>query len=492
MKSLKRKIIISAIILGIIIGNLSPLKNISYAEEVETIQENEIIKCEKTTKELLNILKDNYKDKDSFTFREAIGHYHSSNNIEKDIDYINSKLSLKDNTSASDISGNIIQLIVSGENPYNYNGINYVKELLDTQNKDYKFILGDWDDYPTAQAYAIIALDMAQADYNKNKTIKMLLDYQLENGAFSEWQDIDTVAMAITALGNHLNNKDVKVNIDKSIQFINNNYIGQNQYSLSAAIQALIAVKEDIESDKWTQDGLTILDRLKSFYTEEELFGDDFANEQVFTALADAYNNRSMYKEVRYESSEIDRIEILGTDNLVGKVGDEIKLNIVAYDRNNKKVPADNISWESLDKDILSVDKNGVISFLNEGTAEVVAYIKDTDIKDIVKIKVKEKEIDAVYKGDTSLKKGAEFKGLIEAKNLTQYNKEISLIMALYDGNKLINYNSVTKLLEGEENIEIESRFLLPSSNNLEVKIFIWDSLEGQNQIEQYYKTITR
>ena len=53
-------------------------------------------------------------------------------------------------------------LMAAGKDPRNYNGQNYVKTLAESQNKEGKFIIGQWDDHPTTIAFSMLALDMAK------------------------------------------------------------------------------------------------------------------------------------------------------------------------------------------------------------------------------------------------------------------------------------------------------------------------------------------
>ncbi len=92
----------------------------------------------------------------------------------------------------------------------------------------------------------------------------------------------------------------------------------ENPYSASAVLQGLIAVGENPQSEKWTKSGKTIVDSLMNFYKDgyfeytSEWGGTDIdmPTEQAFIALADVYRGKSMFNEIKLNTSEIARITI--------------------------------------------------------------------------------------------------------------------------------------------------------------------------------------
>ncbi|MBB6631654.1 prenyltransferase/squalene oxidase repeat-containing protein [Clostridium algidicarnis] len=253
-----------------------------------------------------------YENTDVYSFRQAL----ALRSISKDINLKN-KIEVFEVDNIGDAINNIISIIAIGENPKNYEGKNYVKMLKDSQNKNGAFVILDGDeDWPTLQAFAIIALDMSKADYDKEKAVNYLLS-KSKDGSYG---DVDTTAMVITALSKHKDIKGVEEIIKSSIEYINSkqlesagfeSYGNENPYTLSAVIQALIANKENIFSNKWVKNGNTLLDALLTFKTGDHFefkskWGTDskMSTEQAALALIDIYNNKSVYESITLIGNE--------------------------------------------------------------------------------------------------------------------------------------------------------------------------------------------
>ncbi|WP_315116126.1 hypothetical protein [uncultured Clostridium sp.] len=265
------------------------------------------------TEDIKNTLKDlktYYSGKENYEFRETLALNHSSNNISEDIKNLQGKYKVRENAdSAASVAANIMGIIASGKDPKKYNGVNYVEKLTNSQVKNGedkgKFIIEEEDGmYPTTQAYAIIALDMADSDYNKEAAIKTLCNMSI-NGVYS---DIDTTAMVITALATHKDIKEAENIVKSSIKYLKekqNNEGGYDTYgqvnnpcTISTVIQALVANNIDPLSDEWAKENSTMVDALLKNKVNGN-FGNDFANNQAFMALADLYKGESMFKSIR-------------------------------------------------------------------------------------------------------------------------------------------------------------------------------------------------
>ena len=268
-------------------------------------------------KNSLDDMRKYYEGKDKLGFKEVLALNFSSDNISNDIKKIEGRYKVRDNCKGiSDYAANIMGLIATWKNPKKYNEINYVECLKDSQvkfgeNKG-KFIVSNSDEiYPTAQAYAVMALDMANVDYDKESAIKALC--KMSNNGF--YEDIDTTAMVITALASHKDINGANEVICSSLKYLNekqNEKGGYNAYgkennvcTIATVIQALVANDIDIFENMWIKNNNTLLDAILNQKINGQ-FGNDFANSEVFMALADLNKNVSMFKEIKmYNTNNI-------------------------------------------------------------------------------------------------------------------------------------------------------------------------------------------
>lgn len=337
-----------------------------------------------------------YEDKDIYSFREALG----LSNISKNIN-VKDKIEFFEVDNVSDAINNIISLIAAGENPKNYKGKNYVKMLKDSQNKDGAFVILDGDeDWPTLQAFAMIALDMSKSDYDKEKAVNYIISMS-KNGYYG---DVDTTAMVITALSNHKDIKGVEEIINSSIDYINSkqlesggfeSYGDENPYTLSAVIQALIANEEDISSKRWVKNGNTLLDALLTFKTGDHFefksqWGTEtkMSTEQAMLALGDIYNKKSVYKSITLLGNEVEVEEVKEEqkDNVIegnNEVKEDQKDNVTEVN-NGAKEQTNNTHSEDGNTNIEKVDNIGIkenaVKIIQDGKSE-----SKVDTKELVK-----------------------------------------------------------------------------------------------------------
>ncbi|WP_164971609.1 Ig-like domain-containing protein [Clostridium tetani] len=264
-------------------------------------------------KKIINDLRKQYKSKESYDFSEALALNYSSDNSAQYLQDVSKKYkNIEECKKASDVAKNIMGIIASGNNPKKFNGKNYIEMLSTHQVKDGtdkgKFILSEEDRLdPSIQAYSIIALDMANAKYNKESAIKALLQMN-KDGAYL---DTDTTAIVITALSNHNNNEEINKIINSSIEFIKDKQNsnagfskdGNNSLvSTAIVIQGLIANKIDPLGNEWTKNGNTMLDVILKAKVENS-FGTPKEDAQVFMALSDLYKGSSMFKSIKVAGS---------------------------------------------------------------------------------------------------------------------------------------------------------------------------------------------
>ncbi len=266
--------------------------------EFKTSQSEENKENEKTNqqviKETLDKLKEHYKNKDEFTFREAIGYYAVSDNKERDIFIIKSKFKEKEDLMlATDYAGNIIGLIASRQDPKKY-----VEKLVNSQEKGI-FNIGGMGEEVNQIGWSVIALDMANANYDKEGAVSKLINKQHENGNF---EDADTTAMCIMALSKHTDIEGVNNSINKAKEFLlkNKEYIVKdaNECTIAAVIQGLVSIGENPLSSKWTVDNKNMFSSLLK-YKKEDTFKNEMSTEQAFMAIADLYKKESMFTKAQ-------------------------------------------------------------------------------------------------------------------------------------------------------------------------------------------------
>lgn len=396
----------------ILIINMSPMNSISYGESAPSDEE----RIRSSIEDLINY----YEEDDEYSFREIIALNYTSEDIDEYIKKISDKLIIQDDDSASSYAGNIIGIIGCGKNPRDYEGEDYVKLLVDSQERSGRFIVKSGDQHPATLTWSIIALDMAEANYEEEDAVKALLEDQNEDGGFTLTPDIDTAAMVITALANHRNIGGVEDAIEKSLGFIKSNQLesggfpfmgSDNPYSVSCVIQGLISNGINPLSEEWKKSGNSMLDALLSFKSGKHFeyktkWGREVnsASEQAFMALADLYRGKSMYQNIR----------------------------IYEGDPNGEK-PSGELVIERL--------------------------------------------------GNDSFRNGEEAGVKVEIKNNTDKTEEVTLIIVLYDidKNQMINYTYVTKRIKENDDEIVAGGFLIPRRGEYEIRAFLWDNLRDMN-----------
>ncbi|SQC01351.1 hypothetical protein [Clostridium tetanomorphum] len=75
---------------------------------------------------------------------------------------------------------------------------------------------------------------------------------------------------------------------------------------------------------------------------------------------------------------------------------------------------------------------------------------------------------------------GTDGKITVQAINNTKENKNVSLIVGLFDENeKLLNYVAAKQSIESGKIIELNGMIKLPKEGKYTVKAFVWDSLDN-------------
>ncbi|RKD26935.1 Ig-like domain (group 2) [Caminicella sporogenes DSM 14501] len=442
----------------------------------------------------LEKLKDYYNNK-SLDYIPAMAYNHASDNLDSDLRIISDNLrvySLKRKSKYNCYKG-IMGIIASGQDPRNfeYEGetFNYVDILVDMQQET-----GLFDDDAQEHAYCILALDMAGADYDKDKAIKALKskftikeDKAYIKGNYSP--DLKKTAIAMIALSNHKNISGVKDLLRKCVNYIKSEQKDNGEFGyitnpelLGKIIQALIAVGENPLAGDYVKNGKTILDLLMEYQNSDGTYAkgtwyhryDKISTEAVFAALSDLKKNKSMYHALKIELGDVPSKIILKVDKNEVIKGKTIKIRAKILDAQDRLVIGQKIKWTSSDNNIAVVE-NGVVTAKNNGKVTITAEIegnlaiknsinitvvdrKPTDIK----IYLKDKEVNK----QVIIKKGQSLRFI--AKVLDQDNEEIKDVVVTWNvakGNDYVTIDNgkVTGLEKGRAIIKavyksIESR----------------------------------
>lgn len=174
----------------------------------------------------------------------------------------------------TDYAAVILELIMAGENPYNYRGHDYVSEL---QNEGKK---GNGSYGPFAcDIWALLALDAAGAEYD-DSLIESVRTQTINN-------TVDMQGWAMAAVCNHRDYPGVNDALIKGAQrlrtesYVNEGELAGNIYdrtyginvnTLSCAISGLVTANFDITDDYWKAEGKTPIDALEKYYIDGEFY----------------------------------------------------------------------------------------------------------------------------------------------------------------------------------------------------------------------------
>lgn len=85
---------------------------------------------------------------------------------------------------------------------------------------------------------------------------------------------------------------------------------------------------------------------------------------------------------------------------------------------------------------------------------------------------------------DVSYRLGDDAKASVKAENLSDSDKDVSLIVALYDNNdKFISYASGKQTVKAGDSSTLTSMLKIPAEGIYKLKAFVWDSLESMNPL---------
>ncbi len=228
-------------------------------------------------------------------------------------------------TSSNEDAGIVIGSIVLGKNPYKFGTRDIVHDLVAKQKENGSFFT-IW-----GEPWAMVALDLMEAEYDQDKHIQYILSKQ--NATTGYFGDSDVTGWILIALAPHLDRPDVKAAVDKAVQGIHDNrnkatgevmgqMFGENSNSVAPIINGLAAVGEDLFSEKWTMEttqlgSVNLIERFVDRYQmadgrftwQENTLGSwQLATEQGLLAISDAVAGKSTFVRLKdYKEQELDK-----------------------------------------------------------------------------------------------------------------------------------------------------------------------------------------
>ena len=218
------------------------------------------------------------------------------------------------NTSVTSDAGYLLGLVSRGENPNSYTDkkVNLSKILADKQDKD-----GNLPGGVNAQIWGMIALEVTDEDYDREKALDSLISKQLNDGGFAFFgnqADPDMTGMALISLSFFKGNKKADESIEKAVECLNTiqkengtfeAYNKENSNSTAMAMTGLMSVGEKLDEPKWKN----IVDALMKFQIKEGVASGSYeyligqgsnlmATQQSLIAMGEAYSNKSLWHEL--------------------------------------------------------------------------------------------------------------------------------------------------------------------------------------------------
>ncbi|MCT4621788.1 MAG: Ig-like domain-containing protein [Marinisporobacter sp.] len=339
---------------------------------------------------------------------------------------IESKMNIYPMNDLHNNARNIMTIIASGNNPYDYKNKNYIERIL-------KANLGNEDG--EAVSKAIVALDMAEASYDKEKFVKALISkgkdegegkisFGSESSYWDDWDqewvynysaDVETTCYTLMALSKYKDMNNVVETIAGIKKYLKSKQeedaFIENCSDTSFVVQGLMAIGEDPLIGDWVKidelgNKTTMLDAILScreqgkFKAKPDSYGTaNIQTKAAFNALLSLYKNKCVYNEVKYvQIGEIDHLNIVGDREIQVVEGDQLTLIARAYDSKNNEIKDVKIIWESLDPSKATI-KDGIVTALSEGEVTIKVSIEDKgEFADQINIKIKSGISDEVLK----------------------------------------------------------------------------------------------
>ena len=362
--------------------------------EIAILEFKNSVNKDESLDEIINALKEYYNGKNSYDFITSLGLRKAG----MDTDVLLSKVNIYGMEGLHNNSRNVINIIAVGQNPHSY------------KDKDYTDFLKNYD-YSKEKnsqyiAKAIIAMDMSNTDYDKEKIISRLISQAKSQGSgkiafgsqsegyYDDLNDemvdgeftpsIEDSVWALIALSSHKDFAGADSVIEGVKKYIKSEQgsdgLIKNSSETALVIQALIALGENPRDSYWNEADKSLIDGILSCRKNNQFMlnpksgmASDIATSFVLAALADMSDMRSMYTETKNEEiGKPIRINITKIPELY--VGAKANLEVKAYDKNNQVVKNAALNIEALDKEIIKIE-NGKVYALKAGKGKIKASV---------------------------------------------------------------------------------------------------------------------
>lgn len=399
-------------------------------------------------------------------------------------------------------------VLAAGGDPTNIGGYNLIEKIANADLEEqginaliYGLVTLDAKDYETPE----------DARWNRSKLIKAILDDECSNkgteyGKKAGWlwgsteendkADADMTGMAMTALAPYNNDKypEVQEAIARAVDWLKyaqyedgsfGSWGTKTSESCAQVIMGLCTNNIDPAGKEFTKNGKNVVDALLSFELKNHKGFAHMVNEDGILKLNGMANEQALYALAQYlyyvdgkgsiyhwtKEDKITEITVEGLED--GEVVKEQELSFT--------VKANEAVTVTLNGEELDLVDGEYIAKLNEGNNKIVITAKDQKSEYTVFYLIPQFEVEKI--GEGSFKKGEEAHLKVKSTNISKANKEVSLIIALYDkaNNKLVNYSYVNKTLKANETEELAGGFLIPEIGNYVVKGFVWDNMQDMN-----------
>ncbi len=356
-------------------------------------------------------------------------------------------------TQATSYAAVILQLVMSGENPYNYLGVNYVEALANMGP-------GYYGPYAN-NIWTLLALDAAGYPLDS-----ILLDTVLSQACDTGF-DLDMRGWAFAALSNHLNEEGVKEKLGMAVEtikevqlaeatevngyevtgaFENFYYTNRNINSHACVVSGLTSLGVDVGTEEWQVEGLHGLvdgiSLLEEYQQDDGTFlrspseGRVGYNKDAVIAVGDLYNGANVWQRYALTNDRfnelLDEAERLlesdNTDEELKTVLADAYCEAAQYRTEEQGVSEHGEEYYALQEAVYAI--NGEKPDVFQGTAE-----ERTQVRDIIAVIDTLPEADSVaYKDrDVVLKAQEAYEALNGDERLEHYVTNYRVLAKEYD-----------------------------------------------------------
>lgn len=209
---------------------------------------------------------------------------------------------------ATDYGAIILLLTALDENPYNYNGRNYVAELI-----EYYDTHGFWGGFANP-IWAGVALEAVGADGYDSTAYLKYAKAQLSN--FTNGCDVS--GWSLILLSNHMQDLELQTSVKEFSEKIKEYQVQDGEYtalfdtggmagslmtlSTSCVVSGLSALGEDVLGEQWSVNGISMIDTLYNTSIKDK----KIIHSQIALAVMDSVNKNSYFNTLRITKKEFE------------------------------------------------------------------------------------------------------------------------------------------------------------------------------------------